>query len=46
MLEDVKRYIEDKYKLNCNLSIDLKIESDNVVDTITITTREDAFVIR
>ncbi len=46
MLEDVKRYIEDKYKLNCNLSIDLKIESDNVLDTITITTLEDAFVIR
>ena len=46
MLEDVKKYIENKYKLKTELSLDLKIISDNVLDTIIITTLEDSYVIK
>lgn len=46
MLEDVKKYVEDKYKLKTDLSIDLKIYSNNVLDTILVTTLDDEIVIK
>ncbi len=46
MLQDIKDFIEGKYKLKCVLDVDLKIYSDNVLDTIVVMNVCDTFIIK
>ena len=46
MLLEIQKYVSCKYNLKSELSIDLKIKSDNVLDEILVTTSEDIFKIK
>ncbi len=46
MLEEIKKYIENKYNLKCILNVDLKIYSDNVLEPITIMNICDKYIVK
>ncbi len=46
MLEEIKKFVENKYKLKCILNVDLNIYSDNVLESITIMNICDDYIVK